>query len=676
MTYNPQSGTNWPAGLNTGISFAGIIAAFNDLRVIKGQTPKEYQDNFAGIISAIQDLLDLGNVTMSEFPPNWDLTYDNSNNITGGAFTHTPQNGHLWFDTRTGRLMVWDTDAYYQTNGADGLTAVGANQPAREVEGALWFNNSNLNLYIYYSGTWNLAMATNAVSLPTLTLSSATQTYYGTVNPLLVNVSQFNPATASDRNQSVLNRWIIQAVRELDAAIETNEAAAIAPAAASAPTTSLQEGDLYFNTSDLNLYVYNTISGTAAWRHAINPTNFSDDRLKAKDGELTAALDKLGSINAFYYYENDLARDLGFRNGDRQLGLSAQELKAVLPEVVSLAAFDRELDAETGKFKSRTSKNYLTVDYEKLSAFSLQAIKELADKVDHKASQIDLDIFSQDLISKTNEANDKIERQVNELAEYIGDVDDYAKRSDLNRTNNAIDALTTQIKEVDNKKIDFSALATTESVTEKLNDLQDSLISLHKSTEIYVDQRIDLVKETIPDAESISTKSELKKSITNLDNKIKNKKYLSQKGGDIFGRFEIKNSDVALPTFDFSASASDSQKALRFKSNTGEETIVDFGTTQAFWEYAWEFTSQEDFCWIGPDGKVFSVDRDGAACKKLIIGQFSENNERGRVVHNHVDVGERLHAYQTTFEGIRAALANSEDFETFKQKATRYLKEV
>ena len=169
MTYNPQSGTNWPAGLDTGTSFAGIIAAFNDLRVQRGQVPKEYQDNFAGIIAGIQDLLDLGNVTLSEFPPNWDL------------------NGHLWFDTRTGRLMVWDTDAYYQTNGADGLTAVGSNQPTREVEGALWFNNQNLNLYIYYSGTWNLAIATNAVSLPALTLSAATQTYYGTVNPLLVN---------------------------------------------------------------------------------------------------------------------------------------------------------------------------------------------------------------------------------------------------------------------------------------------------------------------------------------------------------------------------------------------------------------------------------------------------------------------------------------------------------
>ena len=675
MTYNPQSGTNWPAGLETGQSFAGIVAAFNDLRVDRGDTPKEYPDNFGGIISAIQDLLDLGKVTMSEFPPNWELEYDGDGNVTGGGFTVNPRDGHLWFDTRTGRLMVWNTNAYYQTNGADGLTAVTPNQPTREVEGALWFNNQNQNLYIYYQNTWNLAIAASPVSLPGLTLSTDTQTYYGTVNPLLVNVSQFTPATAADRNQSVLNRWVIQAVRELDQAVVDLDAVAIAPAAASAPA-SPTEGDLYFNTSDLNLYVYNNISGTAAWRHAINPTNFSDDRLKAKDGQLEGALDKLAGINAFYYYENNLAKELGFRNKQRQLGLSAQELSAVLPEVVSLAAFDRELDPETGEFKSRSEKKYLTVDYEKLSAFSLQAVKELADKVDHKVDLVDLDALSKELLGKINATGTLAQLKFEDLADYVGDIDSYASKADLDETNELIKNLEDQVDLIDKKEIDFSALATNKDLATNIEEVKESLINLHKSAEIYVDQRIDLIKELIPHIDEVASKENVKKDIDKLQKKIKDEKFLSQKGGDIFGRFEIKNSDIELPTFDFSATASDSQKALRFKSNTGEETIVDFGTTESFWEYAWEFTSNEDFCWNGPDGKVFSVDRNGAACTKLLIGQFSQNNERGRVVHNHVDVGERLNAYQKTFEGLRAALVNSEDFDSFKQKATRYLKEV
>jgi hypothetical protein len=249
-------------------------------------------------------------------------------------------------------------------------------------------------------------------------------------------------------------------------------------------------------------------------------------------------------------------------------------------------------------------------------------------------------------------------------------------KSDLSETSSQIKELEDRIAAVDSKELDLSSLATHGELEEGIAEVKESLISLHKSTEIYVDQRIDLVKETIANKDDLLTKDEIKKKFDSLDKKLKNRKYLSQKGGDIFGRFEIKNSDVELPTFDFSATASDSQKALRFKSNTGEQTVVDFGTTDSFWEYAWEFSSREDFCWKGANGKVFSIDRDGAACTKLLIGQFSSNNERGRVVHNHVDVGERLHAYQKTFDGLRAALANSEDFDTFKQKATRYLKEV
>ena len=269
-----------------------------------------------------------------------------------------------------------------------------------------------------------------------------------------------------------------------------------------------------------------------------------------------------------------------------------------------------------------------------------------------------------------------IKSKVECLADYIGDVDCFASKSDLAETSNLIKELQDRISAVDSKEIDFSTLATQSDLQSGLEEVKESVISLHKSTEVYVDQRIDLVKDTISNYCELATKDDVKQSTASLDKKLKARKYLSQKGGDIYGRFEIKNSDIDLPTFDFSATASDSQKALRFKSNTGDETIVDFGTTQSFWEYAWEFTSNEDFCWKGGNGKVFSIDRDGAACTKLIIGQFSENNERGRVVHNHVDVGERLHAYQQTFEGIRAALANSENFDEFKVLAIRHLKQV
>ena len=675
MTYNPQSGTNWPSGLNTGTSFEGIIAAFNDLRVERGLGAKEYQDNFGGIITAVRDLIAVHNVHSSEFPPNWELETNLGGEITGASFSYTPSDGSLWFDKRTGRLMIWDTDAYYQTNGADGLTAVTPNQPTREVEGALWFNTSNQTLYIYYANTWNTALVSGIQGTADLPLNTTTVTYYGTVNPLFVNVSQFSPATPSDRNQSVLNRWVIQAVRELDAAIEAKDAVAIAPAAASAPS-SPTEGDLYFNTGDLNLYVYNTISGTAAWRHAINPTNFSDDRLKEKDGLLSGSLEKLNQITAFYYYENDEAKKLGFRNTERQLGLSAQEIKKVLPEVVTIAPFDRELDGKTGKFKSRSRQKYLSVDYEKLSAFTIDAVKELNAKVESKPDIADILQHKQEVEDKINELQSNTRANINNLKELIGNNTSYASSADLDEMSAWVETLNYKINVIDQKEVDLSGLVTTDELSESVKETRDLIINLHKATEAYTDQRSQLIKDALPDFDQIATLAEVEKSIGEIKQSIADANYVSDKGGDIAGRFQIKNADIELPSLDFAASASDSQKAFRFKTNAAEESTVDFGTTDYFWEYAWEFSEKEDFCWKGAEGKVFSIDQNGAACTKLLIGQFSENNEDGRVVSNSIDVGERLSNYQYAFEGIREALALSSDFDSFKEMALDIMKKI
>ena len=677
MTYNPQSGTNWPPGLSTGSSFEGIIAAFNDLRVERGLVPKDYEDSYGGIITAIRDLIEVHNVHSAEFPPNWELETNLGGTITGGSFSHTPSEGSLWFDKRTGRLMIWDTDAYYQTNGADGLTAVTPNQPSREVEGALWFNTSNQTLYIYYAGAWNVALVSGVQGTADLPLNSTTVTYYGTVNPLLVNVSQFSPATSSDRNQSVLNRWIIQAVRELDSAVETLDAVPIAPALASAPT-SAAEGDLYFNTGDLNLYVYNTISGTAAWRHAINPTNFSDDRLKQKDGLLSGTLDKLNQISAFYYYENEEAKKLGFRNDARQLGLSAQEVQNVLPEVVTIAPFDREIDSKTGKFKSRSEKKYLTVDYEKLSAITIEAIKELNAKVESKSNETDILKHKHDVEGSIIELESNVSNSVSYLKQLIGDNTNNASASaaELDKVSAWVEELREKVYILDKKEIDLSGFATTSELTQSINETRDQIINLHKAAEVYTDQRAELIKDSLMDLEQLATVDNVEKSIEEIKQSIVDAHYVCDKGGDINGRFKFKNADVELPSLDFSESPSDSQKAFRFKSNTAKESTVDFGTNDFFWEYAWEFSGQEDFCWKGQNGKVFSIDQDAAACSKLLIGQFSKNNEDGRVINNSIDVGERLSRYQNSFEGIREALSVSTNFTSFKKKVLDILKDV
>jgi hypothetical protein len=107
---------------------------------------------------------------------------------------------------------------------------------------------------------------------------------------------------------------------------------------------------------------------------------YSDERLKNKVGEITNALDMVMSLNGFKYTANELAVQNGYKNTGIQIGLSAQEVQKVLPEIVKLAAFDVEYD-DVGNEFSKTGANYLTLDYAKLVPVLVEAIKEQQQRI-------------------------------------------------------------------------------------------------------------------------------------------------------------------------------------------------------------------------------------------------------------------------------------------------------
>lgn len=112
--------------------------------------------------------------------------------------------------------------------------------------------------------------------------------------------------------------------------------------------------------------------GTAASTTAgeIRATNnitayYSDDRFKTNLGNIPDALAKVLTLNGFYYEANELAQSFGYEK-ILEVGVSAQQVQAVQPEVVVPAPIDE---------------NYLTVRYERLVPLLIEAIKELNAKV-------------------------------------------------------------------------------------------------------------------------------------------------------------------------------------------------------------------------------------------------------------------------------------------------------
>ena len=71
-------------------------------------------------------------------------------------------------------------------------------------------------------------------------------------------------------------------------------------------------------------------------------------------------------LNGYYFTENDKAKELGYDNNRTQVGISAQEVEAVLPELIK--------EAPIGN-------GYKTIDYGKLTPLLIEAIKELKQEI-------------------------------------------------------------------------------------------------------------------------------------------------------------------------------------------------------------------------------------------------------------------------------------------------------
>ena len=106
---------------------------------------------------------------------------------------------------------------------------------------------------------------------------------------------------------------------------------------------------------------------------------YSDERLKTKISDINEPLKIINNLNGFYYIPNELARINGITNTSKEIGLSAQEVQKVLPEIVKIAPFDLETDKDGNKI-SKSGENYLTMSYERLAPVFVEAIKELHQK--------------------------------------------------------------------------------------------------------------------------------------------------------------------------------------------------------------------------------------------------------------------------------------------------------
>ena len=118
-------------------------------------------------------------------------------------------------------------------------------------------------------------------------------------------------------------------------------------------------------------------SGTAGEIRATNNVTayYSDERLKENIKPITSALSKLLTLRGVTFNSNKVAEQYGYEDKKEQVGVIAQDVEKVLPQVVVPAPFDIAQD-EDGNEYSKSGENYKTVHYDKLVPLLIEATKD------------------------------------------------------------------------------------------------------------------------------------------------------------------------------------------------------------------------------------------------------------------------------------------------------------
>ena len=303
----------------------------------------------------------------------------NSGTVTNGVYTSGSYANPSWITSLasskitgtfastsiTGLATSATTDTTNASNISSG-TLNAARLPTSGIIAGIYGTSSvvptiTVDTYGRITGVSNSAISITSGSVSGLAASATTDT---------TNASNITSGTLNSARLPTISAGIITGLAA-SATTDTTNATNITSGTLNAlrlPFSMDQSVTTTNNVRFNSLGVGTAASGTAGEIRATNEITayYSDERLKTKLGDIENALNKVCSLSGFYYEPNETAQALGYEV-KKQVGVSAQEVYKVLPEVTAPAPIDPQ---------------YLTVHYDKLVPLLIEAIKELKAEVE------------------------------------------------------------------------------------------------------------------------------------------------------------------------------------------------------------------------------------------------------------------------------------------------------
>ena len=392
-----EIGTNNTARIT--ISGSGAISTNNNnINAGSGTiTATTFSGALSGNATSAGGLTGTPNITVGTISTSGAIS-TNNNNINAGSGTITAT-------TFSGALSGNATSAGGLT-GTPNIT-VGT----ISTSGAISTNNNNINAgsgtitATTFSGalSGNATSATNASGLtgtPNITVGTitcSTITGSGQLNQITNNTDGAVGLNIKNNSSgsSAYSYLGVQNSAGTACSIFLNSSTRTTDGGINTATLRNDAGDLVLATAGNAAYIYLKNSNGNVGINIINPKekldvdgniiasgsitsfgDYSDERLKDREGNIENPLDIVDKLQGFYYRPNKTANDLGIKGNKRDLGISAQDVEKILPDLVNIAPVDVGYDEEKNII-SKTGSNYLTVNYEKMIPLLIESIKEL-----------------------------------------------------------------------------------------------------------------------------------------------------------------------------------------------------------------------------------------------------------------------------------------------------------